>query len=114
MLTFVGAFLIVLWFGKVIEGLLKAASLGTANKLFGAGLSVLKACFIISLIFWLLTRVDVLPEEAKEGSFSFNALDDFAPRVIEKTTSWIPWMKDEVKDIEQHFNTDEDGEAQTA
>jgi membrane protein required for colicin V production len=108
MLTFIGAFLIVLWFGKIIEGLLKAASLGTVNKLFGAALSVLKACFIISLIFWLLTEVNVLPEEARKGSISYRALGDLAPKVIEKSTSWVPWLRDEMKDIKSHFGEDQE------
>jgi membrane protein required for colicin V production len=106
--TFIGVFLLVLWFGKLIEKLVESASLGTANKLLGAGLSILQACFIISLFFWLLDKVNVLPEKARDGSFGYRTLDGFAPKVIEKTTSWIPWLQDEVKDIEQNFSDKED------
>jgi uncharacterized membrane protein required for colicin V production len=104
LLTFIGAFLLVTWFGRLVEKLLKASSLGFINKLSGAALAVLKVCFIISLVFWLLDRVNVIPENAKDGSFGYRTLDGFAPVVIEKATAWIPWLKDEIKDIEDSFD----------
>lgn len=107
LLTFIGAFLLVYWFGKLIEKLVEATSLGIANKLSGAALGVLKACFIISLLFWLMDRVEILPEDAKAGSLAYEALHKFAPDVIETTTGWIPWLKDEIRTIEESFSTAE-------
>jgi membrane protein required for colicin V production len=103
LLTFMGAFLIVIWFGKLVERLVKASSLGIANKLSGAALGVLKACFLISLLFWLQDRVDVLPEKEKKGSFAYRTLNGFAPGVIGTATAWVPWVKDEIQDIEKSF-----------
>jgi membrane protein required for colicin V production len=106
-LTFIGAFLIVLWAGKLIEKVIEAGAMGIVNKLLGAAVTVITACFLISVFFWMLNKVDALPKNAKDGSFAYRTLDGFAPKVIEAATDGLPWFRNMVQDISDSFGKDE-------
>jgi membrane protein required for colicin V production len=72
--------------GKAFKTSLEKTVLGSADKLFGGILGILKTAFMISVMIWLFTALNVpAPSSFMEDSWLYDTLARFAPAV----TSWI-------------------------
>lgn len=72
--------------GKIFKSTLEKTLLGSVDKLFGGVLGILKAAFMMSVLIWLLTSLQVYaPPSFTEGAWLYPTIARFAPAV----TAWI-------------------------
>ena len=102
-LVFVLVYLLVMWLGKLLEKAIKIIQLGTVNRLLGIVFSLLKMCFLISLCFWLIDLVHLVPKASEEQSVVYRAIHGFAPTFFKWASDMLPWVKGEVAQIENFF-----------
>ncbi|MDQ3073341.1 MAG: CvpA family protein [Bacteroidota bacterium] len=104
-LVFMGVLFGVNMLGKLVEGMLKLVQLGCINKLLGTFFGVLKTAFIVSLLFWLMDKAALLPQDTKDNSFFYPLLVPVAPYILEKLAGILPFMKDLIADIGVFFDS---------
>ncbi|MEX0968638.1 MAG: CvpA family protein [Bacteroidia bacterium] len=102
--VFAAIFIAVIFLGKAIEGALKVMQLNIFNRIFGLLLGLVKALFIVGLLFWLFALADLVPAETRNGSTLYPLLEDFSPWLIDSITANLPHFQDMVKEIEQSFS----------
>jgi membrane protein required for colicin V production len=72
--------------GKVFKSSLEKTVLGSVDKLFGGILGILKTAFMLSVMIWLLTSLNVYaPSSYTKDAWLYPTVARFAPAV----TSWI-------------------------
>lgn len=103
LVTFAGAFLAVMWLGKIFEKAVDMAQFGIVNKSLGAFFSILKTCFMISLLFWLTNRIQLIPQETQNGSLIYTYLQNLAPKLVTAATAFLPSIKKIMPQIEEFF-----------
>lgn len=85
---------IFIFYAKLMEAVLKIASLNVFNKIAGAVLGVLKFALAVSVIFWLLKPLEgswnPIPEKSRKESVLY-------PYVLKAASALAPAVKD-VKD----------------
>lgn len=84
--TFVAIVIGVHFLAKIVEKGAKAVKLGTANRVFGVVLALVKMTFIISVFLVILNGIDrhihILPRESVSNSFLYSPVSKFAPAVF--------------------------------
>lgn len=82
------------FYAKLMEAVLKIASLNVFNKIAGAVLGILKFALAVSVIFWLLKPLEgswnPIPEKSRKESVLY-------PYVLKAASALAPAVKD-VKD----------------
>ena len=85
-IIFVGVVLLVHFFAKVIEKLVKAVTLGWANKAAGGAFGIFRFTFTLSIIIMMLTRFSLLKEfnkgELAKESFLYQPVTKLAPFIL--------------------------------
>jgi membrane protein required for colicin V production len=72
--------------GRVFKSSLEKTVLGSVDKLFGGLLGILKTAFMLSVMIWVLTSLNVYaPSSYTEDAWLYPTVARFAPAV----TSWI-------------------------
>ena len=83
---FIAVIIIVRITAKAIEKVIDMTTLGFLNKLLGAVFAVLKVLFLISLVFYVVKKLDsnekLLTPKAKTKSFLFKPVSEIAPLAI--------------------------------
>jgi membrane protein required for colicin V production len=92
-LIFVGVILLFRFVIKLVEGLLKMAMLGWANKLIGAALYVAFTLFFVSALFWLSNTVGIITAKGKADSKAYAVIEPIAPKAIEVFSQYLPYCK---------------------
>ncbi len=103
LVTFAGAFLAVRWLGKIFEKVVDMAQFGIVNKSLGAFFSILKTCFMISLLFWLTNRIQLIPQETQNGSLIYTSIKNLAPKLVTAASAFLPSIKKLMPQIEEFF-----------
>lgn len=72
--------------GNLLKSSLEKTVLGSADQVAGAGLGILKTAFMISVLVWIISSLNIeLPEHLTEDSWLYPKVQSFAPTV----TSWV-------------------------
>lgn len=104
--TFIAIVILVNLLGRLLEKVVKLASLGTINKLAGALFRVAKIAIIISVVFSMVDSLDkdwgLIPTEMKEGSVLYEPLSQIAPIIIPaiKDNEWTKKLQEALPDKE--------------
>lgn len=84
--TFVVIVIAVNLLGRLLDNVLKAASLGFFLRITGAVFGILKAALILSVVFIFLNtlnqKIKVLPEKATSESNLYNSIADIVPAIF--------------------------------
>jgi len=84
--TFLLVLAIIYLLGKVLEKAIEMVSLGIFNRLAGIAFSVAKTAFILSVLLFLINRLDpyqkLLKPEHKQKSILYFPVESFAPRIL--------------------------------
>lgn len=99
-IVFGAILLIFIFYARLMEAVLKIASLNVFNKIAGMLLGALKFALAVSVIFWLLKPlegfVDVIPEKSRKESLLYG--------YVIKTASFItPVMQDVKNEFKDNF-----------
>lgn len=85
-LILVGVMLLVYLFGKMLEGMMKMAALGWADKASGAFFGIARGVLLLSLLLMLLNRFSLLDgfqkSDTAEKSFLYRPIEAFAPFLL--------------------------------
>lgn len=72
--------------GKVFQSSLEKTVLGSADKIMGGLLGILKTAFMLSVLIWITSSLNVnIPRNFTEDAWLYPTVAGFAPAV----TSWI-------------------------
>jgi membrane protein required for colicin V production len=104
-LIFIATILLFRFVIKAIEGLLKIAMLGWANRLIGAALYLFFTLFFVSALFWLANIVGIITPEGKQDSKAYSFVEPIAPKAIELASKYLPFCKTLFNQI-KNFNLD--------
>ena len=81
-ITFLAVLLLIVFLGRLVEGLLRITALGLFNRILGLAFSVAKNALILSILIYLLEALDALwsflPREICEASLLYGPLSDWA------------------------------------
>ena len=92
-LIFIATILLFRFVIKAIEGLLKIAMLGWANRLVGAALYLFFTLFFVSALFWVANIVGIITPEGKQDSKAYSFVEPIAPKAIELASKYLPFCK---------------------
>jgi membrane protein required for colicin V production len=85
-LIFVAVLILMRLIAKTIEKVIDLTALGFINKLLGAVFAVLKAMFLLSLVFYVINKFDtkekLITPAAKEKSLLYKPVSGIAPMTI--------------------------------
>lgn len=94
--VFVVVVVVMVLLGKFFKSSLEKTLLGSADKLAGSLLGILKTGFMLSVLFWLGSSLAVyVPDHLSEDSWIYPTVVGFAPAV----TSWVGEVFPVFKDL---------------
>jgi len=103
-LVFLAVILIIRWFGRLLEGLVKLALLEWVNKLAGIGLFITLYVSIYSILLFYGTQTQVISKQAVGDSHFYSLIAPLGPGVIRFITQFIPFGQDMFKALEGFFD----------
>jgi len=85
-LTFLGIVMLVMLFGKSLEKVVNMLLLSFVNKITGALFGLIKAAFVISIVFYIFTTFEledkIISQDLQEGSILYKPVKAIAPTVF--------------------------------
>jgi len=84
--VFIAIFIAVIFFGKLLEKIIKLVQLSFMNRLVGGVFGTIKVIFLVSLLFWLSSQVTFIKTDVLKKSIFYNVFKPIAPAVIEFST----------------------------
>lgn len=107
MLAFILVFFLVAFLvrlgARAIEGALRMAMLGWANRLGGVIFYILLYFFIFSIILFYATQLHLVKRETLETSTTYPIIYPMAPIVMEALGNIVPIFKNMFADLENFF-----------
>jgi membrane protein required for colicin V production len=107
-LAFIVVFVIVVLLvrlgAKLLEGAVKMAMLGWANRIGGLVFYVLIYFFIYSILLFYATQLNLIKPETIKASVTYDYIAPFGPKVIGILGAIIPFFKDMFAELLQFFD----------
>lgn len=107
-ITFLGVGAMVYFLGKVLEKMLKIASLSFVNKIAGLALGLVKMVYVLSVLIILIETYDerghFINQEIKEDSALYDPMKSvatFSIPAVEKSSIWLKNSVQEVMEMQQ-------------
>ena len=120
-LSYVLAFIIIVFginfIGKMLHTLIEALHIGFINKLLGAGLGVLSASLVLSILVNLAAIIDseetILTADLKSNTFFYSKIQKTAPLIVPylKEEVWEKHIQERLKHIEEKNEGDKQNSA---
>jgi len=102
-LVFLVVVLLVRLGARAIEGVLKIAMLGWANRIGGVVLYLLLYLFIYSVVLFYATQLQLIKQPAIDASATYNKIIPLAPAVIGALGWLLPFLKGMFAELELFF-----------
>ena len=108
-IAFLGLFIIILilisLLGRFLKKIIDLTILGSLDNLLGTILGIFKWAFLISLLIWLFTQINVrIPESLTQDSFLYSKIERIAPIVGDFIASIFPFAENIFESITDLFN----------
>lgn len=107
LLSYVIIFVIVVWavhlLGKWLGRKISVVGLSGINRLAGGVLYMLIASMAISVVLWMLNRMDVLNPQTKAESLLFYRLEPLVPIVFDAVGALLPFLKNTFDSLNHFF-----------
>ena len=103
-LVFVIVVLLVRLGAKLLEGAVKIALLGWANRIGGLVFYVLIYFFIYSILLFYATQLNLIKPETIKASFTYDYIAPFGPKLIGILGVIVPFFKDMFAELLQFFD----------
>lgn len=101
-IVFGAILLIFIFYARLMEAVLKIASLNVFNKIAGALFGMLKFALAISVVFWLIkpmqNAVNIIPEKSRNESY-------FYKPILSIASSLAPAVKDVKDEFRENFGS---------
>ena len=106
-IAFAAVFIIVVLLvrlgAKAIEGALRVAMLGWANRLGGVLLYILLYLFVFSILLFCAEQLNILKEETVSNSVIYPYIKPLGPKFIEALSYILPFFKNMFAELEVFF-----------
>lgn len=102
-IVFIGVVLLVRLGAKAIEGALRLAMLGWANRLGGIIFYALLYLFIYSVLLFFVQKINLFKPETIEASVSYGWIAPFGPKVLEGIGVVLPFFQDMFTELSDFF-----------
>lgn len=106
-LAFVLVFVLVVFLvrlgAKAVEGVLRVAMLGWANKIGGVLLFLFLYLFVFSIILFYADELKLIAKDTKEASVTFGYLQPLGPKLIKGAAAVLPFFKNMFTELESFF-----------
>ncbi|MFC2124950.1 CvpA family protein [Bacteroidota bacterium] len=107
-IAFLGLFIIILvlvsLLGRFLKKIIDLTILGSVDNLLGAILGVFKWAFLMSVILWLFSQINVsVPADLAEGSFLYEKIESLAPMVGDLIAAVFPFTGDLFESVTELF-----------
>ena len=98
LIIFIGVIILINIVGKLIKIVIDLTPIGSIDGLVGALLGMLKWALGVSIILWVLDKVDVgLPTD--QDSAILSNVRQVAPYIFEQVKLWSPYFSDLLDDL---------------
>lgn len=91
---FLGIWVLFLILSRLVERLVDTLSLTPLNRAAGSAVGAFKAALLLSLLFLVLTGLEVPDERTRKQSALYYPVARLLPVTIEATEAWFPAAKD--------------------
>lgn len=88
--VFIGIQLLFLALSRLLEKVLESLSLTLVNRAAGGALGGFKAALLLSVLFLVLSGMDVPNEETRKESVLYSPVASALPKTLEATSPYIP------------------------
>jgi membrane protein required for colicin V production len=102
--VFIAVVLLVRLGAKAIEGALKIAMLGWANRLGGIFFYALLYLFIFSLILFYSEKLHLIRPETTQASITYTVIHPIGPKVISGLAVVLPFFKNMFNELGSFFD----------
>lgn len=90
---FLGVYLLFLAVARLIEQVFQTLSLSFLNRSAGGAVGGLKAALLLSLLFLVLSGLELPEKETRDDSVLYRPVARLLPQTIEATEEWFPAAK---------------------
>lgn len=117
---FLGVYLIFLAISRLLEQVLESLSLSKLNRAAGGAVGGFKAALLLSLLFLVLTGMEMPDQQIREESAFYRPVAQLLPETIEVAEEWFPAAKEAADKLGQsvrsdlHSPLDQSSEAESA
>ena len=95
--------LLMRWVARLVTAALNWPLLGGMNRLVGACLFLLVYLTIISILFFYVSNVNLLPVSVIKGSHTVSYMQWWAPKSIELLSTILPFLKNSFIELKKYF-----------
>jgi len=89
---------------KFVENVLQGMMLGWTNKLSGGILYIFFSAFVLSSMFWITNKLDVISPETKAESMLYETIEPLAPMGLEIGGEVLPVLKDLYNEVSNYLD----------
>lgn len=106
--VFLGVYLLVLILSRLVEQILDSLSLSFVNQVTGGAVGVIKTALLLSLLFLILSGVELPAQETRQQSRFYRPVARLLPQAIKATENWLPAAKKAAEDLGQRVRSEID------
>lgn len=107
LLAFLTAFLLgiaaVYLVGRLLNSFVNSIALGIPNRMAGGAFGAAKWAFLFGTVLSLIGNSQVIPQETRDNSVAYPALEEYCKGVQGYTVGLIPAARNVFKDVETYF-----------
>ncbi len=108
LVSYILVFILIVWLvragAKLLQRSFEAIALGWLNRLAGALLYIFLVSFVLSAVFWLCNRMELISEETKSASYCFKVIEPLAPAVFSSVGKILPFAQNIFHDLSAFFD----------
>ena len=106
LVIFFALFLFLIWaikhLAESIKKIVDFTLVGILDSLLGAGISIIKWLFVLSVAIWVLNSIDLgLPSRWVRGSDFYFVIASMAPVLFELAASLLPFFEDILENMQE-------------
>jgi membrane protein required for colicin V production len=102
--VFIVVVLLVRWFEKMLESIIKFALLGWVDKLGGVILYGFVYLAVFSVLLFYCAKAHLLSDSTIASSKSYHFIEPYGPYIINKMADLVPFFKDMFAQLENFFD----------
>ena len=106
--VFLGVYVLVLVLSRLVEQLLASLSLSFLNRAAGGAVGGVKAALLLSLLFLVLSGVELPTQETRKQSTFYRPIAHLLPKAIEATENWFPAAKNAADELGRRVRSEMD------
>lgn len=109
---FLGIYILFLVLSRLVEQVLDTLSLSFLNRAAGSAVGGVKAALLLSLLFLVLTGMEVPDQDTRRESTLYSPIAQLLPKTIEATQEWFPAAQEAAEELGRHVRSDVESQSE--